>query len=305
MVARGEGIPLDYKLLDYDWSRPGSNAELAKDLMAFANCLRPNSEPAYMLVGVDNQGALVGVPAAGLLDDAQLHQKAQHALNRTPDFSFTSILVGSVTIGVYEIRGGGRPYFPLRDAGTVLRRHVALYRNGSSTDSASPTMILEWAREDDPDAHRLRSLELRRLEAESVVHGRLRSSSVSPSGDALHVNLELENRGRAAFWVESCQWQMEWNENFQKVLAARGITVPPGYQAPRGVIEIERDLIQSGITLRFVFRLPTKDALKHFQDTGIALTGFGADWANYHFSVPCRGEMGGGDVLLTFVVKNG
>lgn len=85
LVARGESATLDFKTTDYDWSataKKDSNAELAKDLMAMANVLRADSEPAYIITGVTNTipHTIQGVPPNSHVDDATLHQKVQGLL---------------------------------------------------------------------------------------------------------------------------------------------------------------------------------------------------------------------------------
>lgn len=298
LAARGEGATLDFKVADYDWSRKNAaNAELAKDLMAMANVLRPNSPPAYILVGVKNDGTIVGVPAASHLDDAVLHQKVRNLLNQTPLFSYGPVDVDGMSVGVFEIRGGGRPYFSLVDAAPSLRRHAALYRNGSSTDEASPTMILEWAREDDPDAHRLRSLEIRKLEAEARVHGRLRSNATSAGPDAVEIKLFIENIGRSGFWIETCEWTASWNERFEAEMTKANVALPDGYQAPGGLIQLDAGLVAPGGKLDFKFRWTRAEALAHMNGAKLGVPGFSGNWADYHFVVPCCGELGGAEDL--------
>jgi hypothetical protein len=265
--------------------------------MAMANSLRPNSPPAYILVGVKNDGTIVGVPPASHVDDAALHQKVRSLLNRTPSFSYTFLDVDGMSVGVYEIRGGGRPFFALCDSVPSLRRHVASYRNGSSTDDASPTMILEWAREDDPEGHRLRSLEIRKLEAEARVHGRLRSTSTGVGPDAVEVALVIENGGRSGFWIETCEWVAEWNDRFRAELAKAGAVLPEGYEPPRGEVRLDAGFVPPGGKIDFKFRWSRAEALAHIEAAKLGLPGFGGNWADYHFVVPCRGELGTEDVL--------
>jgi hypothetical protein len=83
-----------------------------------------------------------------------LHTSIKHLLNRMPAFTYEVVQLDALTVGVLEIRGEGRrPYFPLRDSGTVLARHIARKRIGSGTDIPSPSEMIEWAREDDPVLH--------------------------------------------------------------------------------------------------------------------------------------------------------
>ena len=150
LAARGERTTLVLKTEDYNWAAPRTaSAELARDLMALANVLGPSASPAYILIGVGHDGAIVGIPRASHLEDASLHQKVKDLLNKVPRFSYRSIDVDGRSVGVYEISAGGRPYFPLKDATPSLQKHVAKYRDGNTTETASPSMVLEWHREDD------------------------------------------------------------------------------------------------------------------------------------------------------------
>jgi len=146
LIARGEGTAIDFKRQEYDWKTKPN--EFAKDLMAMANSLPTGASSAYILLGVDDDGSIVGLPAH--LDDAGWHVKVKHSLNRTPTFSYTSVDVGGASVGVVEIASGGRPFFPIRDAPPLVR-HAALVRDGTSTDVASPAQILEWARLDETE----------------------------------------------------------------------------------------------------------------------------------------------------------
>jgi hypothetical protein len=78
-----------------------------------------------------------------------LHQAVKDLLNKVPRFSYAPIGVDGLTVGVYEIFPGGRPYFPLKDTALTLTKHVAKYRDGTATETASPSVVLEWHREDE------------------------------------------------------------------------------------------------------------------------------------------------------------
>ncbi len=150
LAARGERTTLVLRTENYDWEAPRiANAELARDLMALANVLGPSASPAYILIGVRSDGTIVGVPPASHLDEGSLRQRVKDLLNKVPRFSYGPIEVDGLSVGVYEISPGGRPYFPLKDAAPSLEKHVAKHRDGTATETASPSMVLEWSREDD------------------------------------------------------------------------------------------------------------------------------------------------------------
>lgn len=157
LLARNEGPALDFKATHYPGTNSG-NAEMAKDVMAISNGLSPHASLGHILIGVnensDKTGFVVGVDPNSHLDDASMQQKVKAILNRTPKFSYSSIEIDGLSVGVFEILPGGRPYYPLKDYppnahGNKLNRFVALVRLGTSTDAASPDQIRSWIREDD------------------------------------------------------------------------------------------------------------------------------------------------------------
>jgi hypothetical protein len=296
LVARGENSTLDFKRDDYDWDDRASNAELAKDVMAMANVLLPADEPAYILIGVDNMGNIVGVPPANHLDDAVLHQKVQGLLNRTPLFSYAPVEVDGMSVGVFEIGPGGRPYFALRDQNT-LRRHVAFYRNGSATDIASPTMIQEWGREDDPAARRLREMELRKHEADAAIRGLARHLSFDIQND-VKIRVLVENIGRSGFTIVRFDWRVEWNDQFHEALAKAGAKLPADYVPPADQLALPPDtFIPAGARKELTFEWKRSDALAHIAAASISVPGFSGSWATYYFDVLCRGELAGEAVV--------
>jgi hypothetical protein len=68
-----------------------------------ANVLGPASEPAYILIGVDEARTILGVKTVHQDD---LHQKVRGILNACPDFSYGEVVVRGLSVGVYEIRRG-------------------------------------------------------------------------------------------------------------------------------------------------------------------------------------------------------
>jgi hypothetical protein len=153
LASHREGPSLDFKRDPYPVSRDG-NIELAKDLIAMANLLSPAADPAYILIGVDEEyrggpGKIVGIPSGIHPQDADLHQKVRSYLNRTPNFTYAPQDVDGYAIGVIEVRPGGRPFFAIREQGAQnLPRYGPLIRVGTSTDLASPQDVVSWARED-------------------------------------------------------------------------------------------------------------------------------------------------------------
>src|SRR5208282_4996621 len=107
----------------------------------------------YILIGVTEEpssktGVLSGFQPAPWITNANLQQKVRPHLNRLPKFSWALLEVDGMSVGVIEIRHGGRPFFALHDKHN-LRRHIALVRPGSTTDIASPDEIVQWYVEDE------------------------------------------------------------------------------------------------------------------------------------------------------------
>jgi len=291
LAANGECDVLDYKRDDYNWSIKQSNAELAKDLMAMGNMIGPKSVPAYILVGVDNAGTIVGIPTH--VDDAVLHQKVAGLLNLTPTFSYYPVVVDGKSVGVYEITAGKRPYYPVADSPPSLRRNVSMFRNGSSTDVASPQLIQAWGREDDPDGQRLRALQLKQHEAEARVVGSLSHTWVNDTPKGMSIGLRLENLGRNSFTVDRCRWRAEWNWLFAEELAKAGISLRAEYAPPSGDDTFdEPTLVRPDENFEFTFLWSREKGLAHLAESRIAVPGFSGSWANYHFEIPCHGELG-------------
>lgn len=211
--ARREGTALDFKRDDYDWDGAG-RIELAKDLMAIANSLAVG-QVGFILIGVDEAddrtGTIVGVPAGGHFDDADLHGKVSPWLNRTPVFSYAPVEVDGLSVGAYRIQGGGRPFFSLRDhhkGDAHLFRYQPLLRNGSSTEVASPDQVVQWAREDDPLARRALSLQAELYEAGLTPQPMVEGSSYMRGPEYCKFRITITNGGSQGFSVSSATWEL-------------------------------------------------------------------------------------------------
>ncbi len=316
LAAHGEHSRLDFKREMYDWTKPATNAELAKDLMAIANELSADAEPGYILVGVEDDGTIVGIPSSLHLDDADLHQKVKHFLNETPQFSYSAADVDGLSIGVFEIRPGRRPYFPLKDSGTVLRRRVPFHRNGTSTDVASPLMVIEWAKQDDPDSHRLRLLQLREHEVRAKPRGHFAISSRSSGPTEIRFGLLVQNMGQYPFEVSVCRWRLVWTPEFradiERAIADRELGgdtpeirtwragTPDVYAPPSGAVDFGGTKVVAPSKVANVDVGWTMEmARQHFAECLIPIDGFKPSWATYHFEVPVKGDLGDGVLKLS------
>jgi Putative DNA-binding domain len=198
LVVNTETSWLDYKKAAYGFderaTKDKAQVEFSKDIMAMANTLGPLAQGAYILIGVeedaaDKTGRIIGVPPESHPDDGNLHTIVKNYLNATPTFSYQVVEVDGLSVGVVEIKPGARPFYPIKTCGVLpgsigntLQKDVAMYRNGPTTQVASPDLINRWAREDDE-----LSTETLLLERElHLAH--------------LTVNVDLQLASRSAFW---------------------------------------------------------------------------------------------------------
>jgi hypothetical protein len=217
LASRREGTDLDFKLEQYDWTNDG-NHELAKDLMAMANKLGPYSAPAHILIGVkevlpEKTGEIVGIDPSHHLDDAKMQEKVKRLLNRQPKFSYAAVGVDGMSVGVFEIGPGGRPFYALKDAGSThkLVRFQVLHRIGTATDVASGDEIVTWSREDDPMDLKLRALELEERESKLALHARALGPGTQNSGDSATHVFHVVNDGEAPLRIVAARvrWRVD------------------------------------------------------------------------------------------------
>lgn len=156
LLSRREGERLEFKSQLHTSTNDG-RIELAKDLIAIANGLGLDGPPGYILFGVsqndDGMGVVVGIDPTSHPDDADVHEKVKHLLNRIPKFVYVPVEIEGRSVGVLEIHPGGRPFYPLKSQETKGQRFIryqASLRRGSTTDVASPDEIQRWAIEDQP-----------------------------------------------------------------------------------------------------------------------------------------------------------
>jgi hypothetical protein len=230
LLTHVEGTKLDFKARGYDWNNDG-NFELAKDLMAMANVLSVGAEPSHLLVGVaegkDHSGTLVGVAVDSHPDDADVHQRVSGLLNRVPNFSYQPIEIDGLSIGVYEIRAGGRPFYPIRDRGSTHRlvRRLPLFRDGSSTDAATPDQVLGWGREDDPVGNELKSLQLEKARAGLAIMPHVRAYRTPNT--RITLDLIFSNRGERPFTITDGSYEVTHSPQFFSVTGLRAPAAAP------------------------------------------------------------------------------
>jgi hypothetical protein len=269
--------------------------------MAMANALSPGAAPAHILIGVENDGTITGIPATSHTDDAALHQKVNGWLNRTPTFEYVPVDVDGHSVGVYTIQPGRRPYFPLKDSAPSLQKHVARYRDGTSTEVASPQMILEWDREDDPMRHQQRLLEVRKLEfdirrqeAQALVRAHFSHVPGINEGGHTDLNLILLNQGSCGITIEDLKCRVGWSTSFHQTLESANIVLPPTYSEPYWRTPLKY-FVPAGKEWRHLFRWSREDKRRHFDFFNLQVVdvvGFRQEWATFHFELVCQSELG-------------
>lgn len=139
LLYTGEGITLDYKRQGYitDGADPIPKSVLLKDILAFCNTWR--SEPAYILIGVDNKDQSI-FPVDRHPDDSRLQELINSKTNRPIVFSYRPVTYRNQSLGLYTIEVQERPIFAKKKFGNVDQNAVYV-RRGSSTTIADPEQI--------------------------------------------------------------------------------------------------------------------------------------------------------------------
>ncbi len=148
LLYEEEGTTLDFKRESYKFSNADDHqkSEILKDILAFANAWR--RADAYILLGVEEikggKSKVIGIQEE--LDDAQLQQFINKKTQRPIDFSYQTVLLEDLKVGIIKIPVQNRPFFSEKDYGKV-KKGVVYIRRGSSTDEANPDEIFEMGRQ--------------------------------------------------------------------------------------------------------------------------------------------------------------
>jgi len=148
LLHEEESTTLDFKRESYELSKGTDyqKSEILKDILAFANAWRRTE--AYILLGVEEirggRSNVIGIQDE--LNDAHLQQFINYKINCPIDFSYQTILLDGLKVGVIKIPVQNRPFFAEKDYGKVKKGMVYI-RRGSSTDEASPDEIFEMGRQ--------------------------------------------------------------------------------------------------------------------------------------------------------------
>lgn len=159
LLYEEEGATLDFKREQYAFSSSNDHqkSEILKDILAFSNAWR--RVDAYILIGVEEVkgGRSKPIGILGELDDAQLQQFVNSKAQRPINFTYSTVLVDELKIGVIRIPVQTRPFYLEKDYGK-LKRHVVYIRRGSSTDEATPEEVRDMGRSDVKEAQEIPGL---------------------------------------------------------------------------------------------------------------------------------------------------
>lgn len=147
LLYEEEGTTLDFKREQYLFNSANEyqKSEIIKDVLAFSNAWRRSD--AYILIGVEEvkggRSSPLGIEEE--FDDAQLQQFVNSKTQRPIDFTYSTVLVDGVKVGVIRVPIQTRPYYLEKDYGK-LKRHVVYIRRGRSTDEARPEEVYSMGR---------------------------------------------------------------------------------------------------------------------------------------------------------------
>lgn len=135
LIAEGENERIDFKrILDLDSA--AGKAEFVKDVISLANSA---SDTGYMLIGVENNGTIVG---AGNLEEERIQQIANTYIDPPVMLRCSVIPVSNLlTASVIEIKATQRPHKTVR-AIERLNQNDVFVRHGSIVVKASPDEII-------------------------------------------------------------------------------------------------------------------------------------------------------------------
>ena len=153
LCLQGESNCVDYKRAQYAFqgADDAQKAELLKDILCFANAFRRS--PAYILIGVDEDaaglGVIHGIDDNEVIDDAKLQQFINSKTNNRIPFSAYPLRMHSGKIlQVIEIDTcvRGRPFYLKKDYAGLHHKDVWV-RARTSSHIASPEEVAAFGRD--------------------------------------------------------------------------------------------------------------------------------------------------------------
>lgn len=148
LLYEEESTALDFKKEQYLFAKASDEekSELLKDILGFANAWRRSE--AHILIGVDDvrggRSNVVGIPAAGHLDDHSIQQFVNSLTNQPVRFRYEAFGFEGKQVGIISIEEQTRPVYLKKDYGKLAKEKVYV-RRGSSTDPTNPASLEEIA----------------------------------------------------------------------------------------------------------------------------------------------------------------
>lgn len=159
LLLGGESAKCDFKRDQYEQSasEPQKRSELLKDVLAMANAW--GEGPGYIVLGVSDDGQLIGLKAEDSVDDSRLQQFIQSKLNAVLQFSYRELIYRGVRLGLITVPAQQRPFYSMAPFG-IVKAHDVLVRRGTSTASARPDEIANMGRADGRASPKLPRLDI-------------------------------------------------------------------------------------------------------------------------------------------------
>ena len=203
LLNEEESSALDFKRDQYPFegADEAAKSELLKDIVAFANSWRRTD--AYILIGIEEVkgGRSTPVGISTHHDDASLQQFVNSKTNRPVAFSYRTITIDGVQVGVIRVEVQERPFFLKKDYGRLKAATVYL-RRGSSTDTADPEEV-----------HRMGAASARegkapfeeKLKVNLSAYGSASTPPPFSTGEPMHLEIDLTviNEGTTPVFIVS------------------------------------------------------------------------------------------------------
>lgn len=230
LLNEEESATLDFKSAQYPFTQATDNekSELLKDILAFANAWRRTD--AYILVGVkDIKGGRSEVNGiTSDFDDASIQQFVNSKTNRNIEFSYKTVSVDGVKIGVFHIPLQERPFYLKKDFGK-LKQNTVYIRRSSSTGEADLDEIAKMgtSKFEKYQEAIVPTLELQFSDRKDKL---LLGNSINITSTTLiYDETEIVRRKYDAFTVITHQYDTQFEKKMAKYLAVTSLVSPVSF----------------------------------------------------------------------------
>ena len=153
LLKRQESDDLDFKSKQYNLRKHYGRSKFIKDIVAMVNT--PRSDPAYILVGVQEQsGKVTGTPGVDdHHDEAELGNIVSGKITPVPRFAYRQVSYNGVELGLIEIPCGQPvPVMPRSNYEVLKKGSVYLRRNTQNTEADREDIlrIARWGQGESP-----------------------------------------------------------------------------------------------------------------------------------------------------------